>query len=99
MDNKKLLNPFFTDLRSAIVYNTTLSEKYDTLFDFNKELNLNLPTEEFDTIGGFLFDLFGKIPKKNDSIEYENKFEGGGLSYMVFDPKKIRIKSVKEIDA
>lgn len=43
-----------------------------SLIDINENLSLNLPFEEFDTIGGFVFDLFGKIPKVNNSISYEN---------------------------
>jgi hypothetical protein len=39
MNDKKLLNPFFADLRSAIVYNTTLDEKYDKLFNFDKDIS------------------------------------------------------------
>jgi CBS domain containing-hemolysin-like protein len=43
-----------------------------SIFDFNNELKVNLPTEEFETIGGFVFDIFGKIPDKNETIEYKN---------------------------
>jgi len=32
-----------------------------------------------------------------DSIEYENKFEGGGVSYLVFDPKQVHIKKVEPL--
>ena len=31
-----------------------------------------------------------------DSIEYENTYEGGGRSFIVFDPSKIKIKSITE---
>lgn len=45
-------------------------------FDEAKEL-LNLKTseeeeEEFDTFGGFLYSLFGRIPRKGEKIEYDN---------------------------
>ncbi len=40
--------------------------------DFNEEMNLHLQTEDFDTIGGFVFDLFGRIPEKDESIKHEN---------------------------
>ncbi|MCP4135945.1 MAG: HlyC/CorC family transporter [bacterium] len=43
-----------------------------TISDFNNKTNLNLPLEDFDTIGGFVFDLFGKIPKKNEEITHKN---------------------------
>ena len=37
-----------------------------------EETNLDLPIEDFDTLGGFVFDLFGKIPVKNEKIEYKD---------------------------
>jgi CBS domain containing-hemolysin-like protein len=37
-----------------------------------EETNLQLPFDDFDTLGGFVFDLFGKIPVKNEKIEYKN---------------------------
>jgi len=37
-----------------------------------EETNLDLPVDDFDTLGGFVFDLFGKIPVKNEKIEYKN---------------------------
>ena len=36
-----------------------------------EETNLQLPVNDFDTLGGFVFDLFGKIPVKNEKIEYK----------------------------
>lgn len=43
-----------------------------TLDDFNAELDLELPADDFDTIGGYVFDLFGKIPVKNEEVEENN---------------------------
>jgi len=40
--------------------------------DFNEKLNLELPLDEFDTIGGFVFDLFGRIPKKDEIIKSDD---------------------------
>jgi CBS domain containing-hemolysin-like protein len=37
-----------------------------------EETNLELPIDNFDTLGGFVFDLFGKIPVKNEKIEYKD---------------------------
>jgi CBS domain containing-hemolysin-like protein len=37
-----------------------------------EETNLDLPVKDFDTLGGFVFDLFGKIPVKNEKIEYKD---------------------------
>ncbi len=40
--------------------------------DFNDELDFNIPTDDFDTIGGFVFDLFGRVPEKDETVKYEN---------------------------
>ncbi|HRS62563.1 MAG TPA: hemolysin family protein [Spirochaetota bacterium] len=40
--------------------------------DFNRETGLSITTEDFDTIGGFVFDLFGRVPQKDESVKFEN---------------------------
>ncbi len=40
--------------------------------DFNDELNLDIPTDDFDTVGGFVFDLFGRVPEKDEAVKYKN---------------------------
>jgi CBS domain containing-hemolysin-like protein len=40
--------------------------------DVNEELDLELPTDDFDTIGGFVFGLFGHMPLKGESIDYDS---------------------------
>jgi CBS domain containing-hemolysin-like protein len=42
------------------------------LEDLANELEIELPTEDFDTLGGFVFDLFGKIPCAQEKAVYEN---------------------------
>ena len=37
--------------------------------DLNDEVSLNLPVNDFDTLGGYVFDLFGKIPVKFEKVE------------------------------
>ncbi len=57
--------------------------------DFNEELGLDIPSEDFDTIGGFVFDLFGRVPEKNETAKYNN------LTFKIKDisgPKIIRIR-------
>ncbi|MDY6932662.1 MAG: hemolysin family protein [Spirochaetota bacterium] len=56
--------------------------------DFNEEAGIYLPTDEFDTIGGFVFDLFGKIPQKNETVKYEN------TSFKISDIKGTRIDRI-----
>ncbi|MGA9753719.1 MAG: hemolysin family protein [Desulfobaccales bacterium] len=42
-----------------------------SLADFNEELGLNLPAEEFDTIGGLVLNLFGSLPREGRTIAYD----------------------------
>lgn len=49
------------------------------LSNFNEAFNLDLPTDDFDTIGGYVFDIFGKVPEKDEEVQ-EN-----GLSYKIKD--------------
>ena len=40
--------------------------------EFNEYFGTQLPEEEFDTVGGFVFGLFGRIPRSGEAIAYEN---------------------------
>lgn len=41
--------------------------------DLNEQMNLSIPeSEEYETIGGFVFDLFGHQPEQGESISYQN---------------------------
>jgi CBS domain containing-hemolysin-like protein len=38
----------------------------------NNILNAQLPEEEFDTVGGFVLHLFGKLPTKGEQINFND---------------------------
>jgi CBS domain containing-hemolysin-like protein len=57
--------------------------------DLNEELDAELPDEDFDTLGGFVFDLFGKIPVKYEKVSYR------GLDFIVQSMDGHKIKTVK----
>ena len=57
--------------------------------DLNDELGLELPDADFDTLGGFVFDLFGKIPVKYEKVEY------GATGFVVQEMDGHKIKTVK----
>lgn len=40
--------------------------------DINDQLKLNLPKEDYETIGGFLLKHMGKIPQKGEKFLYKN---------------------------
>ena len=51
---------------------TWLCDARVNLEDLAEKTGLRLPALDFDTLGGFVFDLFGKIPVKNEKIEYKD---------------------------
>ena len=57
--------------------------------DLNEELKIALPHEDYETLGGFVFDLFDKIPVKFEKKEYE------GMTFIIQDVEGNKIKSVK----
>ncbi len=38
--------------------------------DFNERLKASIPTDDFDTIGGFVLHLFGQLPAPGESVSY-----------------------------
>lgn len=42
------------------------------LEDLNDTLGSNIPKEDFDSLGGFVFNLFGKIPELHESIRWND---------------------------
>ena len=55
----------------------------------NKLLDADLPKDEFDTIGGFVLHLFGKMPGKGEEVRSD------GYVFSVHDVGKTRILKVK----
>jgi putative hemolysin len=43
-----------------------------SLADFNEALGVTLPAQEFDTVGGFVLNLFGTVPKEGRLMAYHN---------------------------
>ena len=60
-----------------------------TVEQCNKLLDADLPEEEFDTIGGFVLHLFGKMPGKGEEVRSD------GYVFSVNDFSKTRILKVK----
>jgi CBS domain containing-hemolysin-like protein len=59
------------------------------LTDLAEKTGLDLPADGFDTLGGFVFDLFGKIPVKYEKAVYH------GADLIVQEMDGHKIKSVK----
>ena len=72
---------------TAIVY---AKEDLDRI---NEELGLKLPAEEFDSLGGLVVDLFGRVPRRGEEINF------GNLKFVVQEAdrrKIIKLKIVKK---
>lgn len=59
------------------------------LDDLNAELGLTLPADDFDSLGGYVFDLFGRIPLRGERIA------AAGLEFTVQEMDGHRIETVK----
>jgi CBS domain containing-hemolysin-like protein len=59
------------------------------LDDLNEELNLSIPADDFDTLGGFVFELFGKIPVRYEKVGYKN------MEFVIQEMEGHKIKSIK----
>jgi putative hemolysin len=73
------------------IFDDYLVDGFTDIDEINKVLNINLPSEIFETIGGFLIDLLGYIPKQNEdnSVEYNN------INFKVEKVEKKRISQIK----
>lgn len=57
--------------------------------DINKKYDLDIPSEDFQTIGGYVFGLLGREPELNDIIEDKN------ITYTVLDLDGRRISRIQ----
>ena len=57
----------------------------------NKKLSLDFPDEEFDTLGGFVFDLFGRVPALYEKVEHE------GVQFVIQQMEGNKMRKIKII--
>ncbi|MBN2626377.1 MAG: HlyC/CorC family transporter [Spirochaetales bacterium] len=69
--------------------NSWLCDARLNMEDVNDEMGWSLPTEDYDTLGGFVFSLFGKIPVRNEKIVWEN------YSFIIQSVDGHKIKKIK----
>jgi CBS domain containing-hemolysin-like protein len=43
-----------------------------SLQDFNEYFKANLPADQYNTLGGLVFGLFGRVPRSGEATTYEN---------------------------
>lgn len=75
---------------SKIDNNTFIIDGMLPINDFNEYFHVNIESEDYDTIGGFIIDLLGRIPSSGEegNLEYEN---------LVFKIEEVREKRVEKI--
>lgn len=71
--------------------NVWLVDARVNLGDLNDEIGSQFPSEEFDTFGGFVFDLFGKIPVKFEKLSWNS------YDFIIQDMDGHRIDMIKVI--
>jgi putative hemolysin len=71
--------------------NTSIVDGMLSIDDFNDYFDVNIESDDYDTIGGFLIDLLGRIPEgaEENNIEYQN------LIFKILDVKEKRIEKIK----
>jgi putative hemolysin len=61
-----------TKLYEIIDNNTVIADGIISIDKINELLNIEIPENDFETLGGFIYDLMGRVPNKNETIEYIN---------------------------
>ena len=72
----------------AIDENTFHVEGGMSLEEVNEELDIELPSGEYETAAGFVLDALGHIPVEGEQFEY------GGLTFEVLDMQDLRIERI-----
>jgi CBS domain containing-hemolysin-like protein len=57
--------------------------------DLNNLIDISIPGDDFDTVGGFVFHLFGKLPTKGEEISF------GDYIFRVEKMGKARILNIR----
>ncbi len=74
---------------SEIAVNRYVVEGKTDIGKLNEKLGTRLPEDEFETVGGFVLGLFGRLPSEGDQIRYEN------LMFTVLRLRKNRITRIR----
>ncbi len=69
--------------------NVWLCDARVNLDDLNEMIDASFPSADFDSLGGFVFDLFGKIPVKFEKVSWN------GYDFIVQDMEGHRINVIK----
>ena len=62
--------------------------------ELEDHLNVKLPEGNYESVGGFLINLLGRVPKVNDKVEFENL----ELTVTAADSRKVEKIQIRAID-
>ena len=79
------------DIVSLGEENVWMCDARVNLGDMNEEIGSNFPTDDFDTLGGFVLDQFGRIPAKYEKVSWNN------FDFIVQDMEGHRVNLIKVI--
>jgi len=77
------------DLIDYLDEQTLIVNSKISIDEINETFKISLPEDEFESVGGLIFNLLGRIPKKGDNIEYN------GLLFKILEVHNRRIKKVE----
>jgi CBS domain containing-hemolysin-like protein len=70
------------------------------LDDLNEMLDVSLPTDENDTLGGYIFTILGKVPQVGDKVYFNDTLE---MEVLTLKGKrrihKVRVRKIEEDEA
>lgn len=66
-----------------------LCEARVDLEELSEQIGVDFPYDDFDTLGGFVFEVLGKIPVKFEKVAYQ------GMDFIIQDMDAHKIKTVK----
>lgn len=75
----------------SIDENTWICDARVNMEDLCEDLGLELPEEDYDTLGGFVFSLFGKIPVRYEKVSYNS------MDFIIQSVDGHKIKKIKVI--
>jgi len=52
--------------------NIVIADAIISIDKINEILNIEIPENGFETLGGFIYDLLGRVPEKDEKIKYQN---------------------------
>ena len=69
--------------------NTIEADARINIHDLNELLEVELPSDGFETLGGFMFNQMGKVPEEGEEIEYDD------LTFIIKEVSRQRISKVQ----